>query len=61
MNKYIMILLAFIFFNGFISLLNFSFPTLPMDKIFPIQLWGNALFLFAFLLPQQVAPFLLKI
>ena len=61
MNKYIMILLGLIFFNGFISLLGFSFPRIPMDKIFPLQLWGNALFLFAFLLPQKVAPFLLRI
>ena len=56
-----MLILGFIFFNGFISLLSFSFPTIPMDKVFPIQLWGNALFLFALILPHKVAPFLLKI
>lgn len=56
-----MLILGFVFFNGFIYLLNFSFPTLPMDKIIPIQLWGNALFLFTLILPQQVAPFLMKI
>ncbi len=61
MNKYIMIILGFVFFNGFISLLSFSFPTIPVDKILPIQLWGNALFLFALILPQQVAPFLMQI
>jgi len=61
MNKYLMLIIAFIFFNGFISFLGFSFPTIPMDKVLPLQLWGNALFLFVFLLPQKVAPFLVKI
>ena len=61
MNKYLMIILAFVFFNGFISLLSFSFPNIPMDKVLPIQMWGNALFLFALLLPHKVAPFLLII
>ena len=56
-----MLIVSFIFFNGFISFLGFSFPTIPMDKVLPLQLWGNALFLFVFLLPQKVAPFLLKI
>jgi len=56
-----MIISGFVFFNGFISLLSFSFPTLPMDKVLPIQLWGNALFLFSLILPPQVAPFLLQI
>jgi len=56
-----MIILGFVFFNGFISLLSFSFPTLPIDKILPVQLWGNALFLFSLILPQQVAPFLMQI
>lgn len=61
MNKYLMIFFAFLLFNGFISLLGFTFPNIPMDKIFPIQLWGNALFLFTFILPSNTAPFLMKI
>ena len=61
MNRHLMLILGFIFFNGFISLLSFSFPTIPMDKVLPIQMWGNALFLFALILPHKVAPFLLKI
>ena len=61
MNKYIMLLLGFVFFNGFISLLGFAFPKIPIDKVFPLQLWGNALFLFTFLLPKNVAPFLTQI
>lgn len=56
-----MIFLAFLFFNGFISLLGLAFPSLPMDKILPIQMWGNALFLFTFILPSTTAPFLMKI
>lgn len=53
-----MALLIFIFVNGFFSLTAFLFPSLPIDKIFPLQLWINALLLFSLILPKHVAPFL---
>lgn len=58
MNKFIIIILAFFAINGFFSLLSFLFPAMPMDKILPIQLWINALLLFALILPGTVATFL---
>ena len=42
-----MILALFLTINGFFSLLSFLFPTMPADKILPIQLWINALLLFS--------------
>ena len=61
MNKFIIVVLAFFAINGFFSLISFLFPTLPMDKILPIQLWINALLLFALMLPGTVATFLYSI
>ena len=61
MNKYLMILALFITFNGFFSLLTFLFQTLPGDKVLPIQLWINALLIFAAFLPGTVAAFLPRI
>ena len=58
MNKFLGILLVFVIINGFSSLTSFMFPTIPVDKIFPIQVWINALLLFAVFLPNSVAPFL---
>lgn len=58
MNKFIIFILAFLAINGFFSLLSFLFPTLPIDKILPIQLWINALLLFMLILPGTVASFL---
>lgn len=61
MNKYLMILALFLTINGFFSLLTFLFPTLPGDKVLPIQLWINALLIFAAFLPGTVAAFLPRI
>ena len=55
MNKYLMILALFLTINGFFSLLTFLFPTLPGDKVLPIQLWFNGILLFSLLLPTSVA------
>jgi len=56
-----MILALFLTINGFFSLLTFLFPTLPGDKVLPIQLWINALLIFAAILPGTVAAFLPRI
>lgn len=61
MNKYLMILALFLTINGFFSLLSFLFPTMPADKILPIQLWINALLLFSLFLQGSVASFLPRI
>jgi len=61
MNKNILILALFFTINGFFSLTSFLFPTLPGDKVLSIQLWINALLIFSFLLPGEVAPFLPRI
>jgi len=58
MNKFIIFILAFFAINGFFSLISFLFPTMPIDKILPIQLWINALLLFMLILPGTVATFL---
>ena len=61
MNKYLMILALFLAINGFSSLTSFLFPSIPADKILSIQLWINALLIFALFLPSNVAPFLSRI
>ena len=61
MNKLLFIILAFVFINGSFSMMGFIAPTLPMDKIAPIQLWINSLFLFALFLPSNVGDFLKNI
>ncbi len=58
MNRFIWIIIIFFVINGFCSLLGFLFPSLPMDKVLPIQLWFNAILLFSLLLPTSVANFL---
>ena len=58
MNKFLIILLAFLFINGLFTLVSFLFPTMGMDKILPIQLWINAILIFAAILPDNVATFL---
>ena len=58
MNKFLIILLAFLFINGLFTLVSFLFPTMVMDKILPIQLWINAILIFAAILPGNVATFL---
>jgi len=52
------ILGAFLSINGFFSILGFIVPTLPADKILPIQVWLNALLVFSTFLPSKVARFL---
>ena len=47
MNKYLWILALFLVINGFFQLTTFLFPTLPGDKVLSIQLWINALLIFA--------------
>ena len=61
MNKLLFLILSFIMVNGGFSLMGFIAPTLPIDKIAPIQLWINALFLFAFILPDDIGTFLKNI
>ena len=58
MNKYLWILALFLVINGFFQLTTFLFPTIPADKVLSIQLWINALLLFAAFLPNSVAAFL---
>ena len=58
MNKLLFIILAFIFVNGSFAMMGFIAPTLPIDKIAPIQLWINASILFALFLPSNVGEFL---
>lgn len=61
MNKYIAIFALFLTINGFFSLSSFVFPSMPVDKILPVQLWINALLLFGLFLPTTVAPFLIQL
>ncbi len=58
MNKFVMILLAFITINGFGSVTAYLFPTVPKDKILPIILWANVVLFLALFLPTRVASFL---
>lgn len=58
MNKFMMILLAFLFINGLGSLLGYLVPTLPKDKILPIIMWLNMILFLALFLPTRVASFL---
>jgi len=44
-----------------VIVLLFIFPTLPIDKIIPTQIWINAILVFSVLLPQTSAPFLLNL
>jgi len=56
-----MILALFLAINGFFSIGSFLFPSMPADKILPVQLWVNALLLFGLFLPTTVAPFLISL
>ena len=57
-----MMLLAFFFtINGFFYLTGFLFPTVPIDKTMPIQIWVNALLLFYLFLQNNVATFIYTI
>ena len=47
MNKFVMILLAFILINGMSSLMVYLVPTLPKDKILPIVMWANMILFLA--------------
>lgn len=58
MNKFVMILLAFILINGMSSLMVYLVPTLPKDKILPIVMWSNMILFLALFLPTRVASFL---
>ena len=58
MNKYTVILLAFIFINGMGSLISYLFPAVPKDRVLPIILWLNMVLALAFFLPNSVATFL---
>tara|TARA_B000000477_G_C6035386_1_gene203545 strand:+ start:662 stop:844 length:183 start_codon:yes stop_codon:yes gene_type:complete len=58
MNKYTVILLAFIFINGMGSLISYLFPAVPKDRVLPIILWLNMVLALAFFLPNRVATFL---
>ncbi len=58
MNKFVMILLAFILINGMSSLTAYLVPTLPKDKILPIVMWANMILFLALFLPTRVASFL---
>ena len=58
MNRFVMILLAFILINGMSSLMVYLVPTLPKDKILPIVMWANMILFLALFLPTRVASFL---
>jgi hypothetical protein len=58
MNKYVMILLAFLLVNGFSAITGYLVPSLPADKILPIVLWINVALFLALFLPTRVASFL---
>ena len=58
MNKYLLILLAFFFINGLVSLTTYLVPSLPKNKVLPIILWLNMLLFLALFLPSRVASFL---
>lgn len=61
MSRILWIIIIFFVVNGFCSLLGFLFPSLPMDKVLPIQLWFNAVIIFMVMLPTNVASFLSNI
>ena len=61
MNRIIWTIIIFFVLNGFLSLTGFLFPSIPMEKILPIQLWFNAILLLSLLLPTKVGGFLLNI
>ena len=58
MNKFVIILLAFILINGLSSITAYLVPTIPQDKILPIILWSNVVLFLALFLPTRVASFL---
>ena len=58
MNKFMIILLAFIFINGMGSLIGYLVPTIPKDRVLPIILWLNMILVLALFLPTRVASFL---
>ena len=58
MNKYVMILLAFILINGMSSLMAYLVPTIPKEKLIPIIMWANVVLFLALFLPTRVASFL---
>jgi len=58
MNKYLMILLAFILINGMSSLMAYLVPTIPKEKLIPIIMWANVVLFLALFLPTRVASFL---
>ena len=58
MNKYLMILLAFLLINGLGSLTTYLVPSIPKNKVLPIILWLNMLLFLALFLPSKVASFL---
>ena len=58
MNKYTVILLAFIFINGMGALISYLFPAVPKDRVLPIILWLIMVLALAFFLPNRVATFL---
>ena len=61
MNKLVIILIVFIVINGSFSLLGFIAPSVPIDKIAPMQLWVNALLVFACFLDDRRAGYLYNI
>tara|TARA_B100000927_G_scaffold272562_1_gene250303 strand:+ start:1618 stop:1800 length:183 start_codon:yes stop_codon:yes gene_type:complete len=58
MNKFVMILLAFILINGMSSLMAYLVPTIPKEKLIPIIMWANVVLFLALFLPTRVASFL---
>uniref|UniRef100_A0A6C0KC61 Uncharacterized protein n=1 Tax=viral metagenome TaxID=1070528 RepID=A0A6C0KC61_9ZZZZ len=58
MNKFMIILLAFLFINGMGSLIGYLVPSIPKDKVLPIILWLNMILVLALFLPTRVASFL---
>ena len=58
MNKFVMILLAFILVNGMSALTGYLVPTIAADKILPIVMWANVVLFLALFLPTRVASFL---
>ena len=57
MNKYVIILLAFLFINGAVLFWLLG-TTIPGEKVFPIISWLNVVLILALLLPSRVASFL---
>ena len=58
MNKFMIILLAFLLINGMGSLIGYLVPSIPKDKVLPIILWLNMILVLALFLPTRVASFL---